>query len=604
MILASVSRRRCSAIATPDITPSSFTFTDQVDVTLSSAITSAPITVAGINAPTVISVSGGTYDINGSGSFTSSVGTVNNGDTVRARVTSSASNSTGVSATVTIGGVADTFTATTIVSGGSFQLAAGHFEPSYGTMEIIAPRAGLTTTNRYYKAYPGLLYRVPVAVLYGARPFKYELTSAPSGMTIGSVYGDTDYGIINWSNPVTSGSPHTVAVKVTDQEGTEVTVSWTITVATSGFIFVDSVNGNASSANGGTGTGTLANPFLSLNDWYAGSVGGTGSGTKTNATYAGNFVYYRAGNYTTNNSFNEGADNGQRLPCVSANKPKIHMAYPGEAVTMDTSGAAIIFYGDNSVGYWFQGIEPTNIGSGGDYKWVEWDAGPDDIVFFENTLPDTTGATSTNPAFWMCRRDQRSTYQAYIGNIFEGANNFETFELYNSNKIVWEGGSVANIRGGSAGGYFKESATDFTVAFIEGLVGNANSLVRVDNYADYAAVKGEVRFCNYKTSGNAIVLGTTNGVNIGGFSEARNTWQCDKVVSLSGPTAGTVAATRSVAVHDGSATDGYSIGGSFAGSFTKTQLLAATSGLVDSSTGLLTGTDRTNFLGIRGHEIA
>jgi hypothetical protein len=101
-----------------DDVPEAFVFTDQVDVARSSTITSSAITVTGINTLAAISVSGGTYDINSSGSFTSSPGTVSNGDTVRARVASSGSFSTAVSATVTIGGVSDTFTATTLASSG------------------------------------------------------------------------------------------------------------------------------------------------------------------------------------------------------------------------------------------------------------------------------------------------------------------------------------------------------------------------------------------------------------------------------------------------------------------------------------------------------
>lgn len=102
-----------------DSTPDSFTFTDQSGVALSSTITSAAITVAGIDTGSTITVSGGTYDINASGSFTGSSGTVNNGDTVRARHTSSASNSTATNTVVTIGGVSDTFTSTTLSGGGS-----------------------------------------------------------------------------------------------------------------------------------------------------------------------------------------------------------------------------------------------------------------------------------------------------------------------------------------------------------------------------------------------------------------------------------------------------------------------------------------------------
>lgn len=96
-----------------DTTPDQFSFTDQAGVSTSSEITSAPITVSGIDAAAAITVTGGTYDINGSGTFVSTEGTVSNGDTVRARHTSSASYLTATNTVVTIGGVSDTFTSTT-----------------------------------------------------------------------------------------------------------------------------------------------------------------------------------------------------------------------------------------------------------------------------------------------------------------------------------------------------------------------------------------------------------------------------------------------------------------------------------------------------------
>lgn len=99
--------------AASDTTPDAFTFTDQTGVEPGATVTSAAITVAGINAAAAISITGGTYDINSSGSFTSSSGTVNNGDTVRVRVTAASTYITAVNAALTIGGVSDTFTATT-----------------------------------------------------------------------------------------------------------------------------------------------------------------------------------------------------------------------------------------------------------------------------------------------------------------------------------------------------------------------------------------------------------------------------------------------------------------------------------------------------------
>ena len=98
-----------------DTTPDPFTFTAQTGMALSAPITSNSITVAGINAPAAISVSGGMYSISG-GAYTSAGGTVNNGQTVTVRVTSSASYSTTTSAALTIGGVSGTFSVTTLAA--------------------------------------------------------------------------------------------------------------------------------------------------------------------------------------------------------------------------------------------------------------------------------------------------------------------------------------------------------------------------------------------------------------------------------------------------------------------------------------------------------
>lgn len=98
-----------------DTTPQSFTFTDQGDVARNTAITSNAITVTGINSAAAIAISGDAsaeYRIN-AGAWVSSSGTVNDSDEVEVRVTSSSDYSDGVSATLTIGGVADTFTVTT-----------------------------------------------------------------------------------------------------------------------------------------------------------------------------------------------------------------------------------------------------------------------------------------------------------------------------------------------------------------------------------------------------------------------------------------------------------------------------------------------------------
>ncbi|MGB5218724.1 MAG: CFI-box-CTERM domain-containing protein, partial [Smithella sp.] len=98
--------------APPDLTPEQFTFNDQTDVPLSTGIMSNTITIAGISSPTPISITGGTYSING-GAYVNTVGTVNNGDTVTVQLISSGSYSTTTETTLTIGGVSETFSVNT-----------------------------------------------------------------------------------------------------------------------------------------------------------------------------------------------------------------------------------------------------------------------------------------------------------------------------------------------------------------------------------------------------------------------------------------------------------------------------------------------------------
>lgn len=97
-----------------DTTPDPFTFTDHIHVGLNNLSISNAITVSGINAPTAISISGGEYQING-GNWTNVIGTVSNGNTVAVRQTSSASGGVTTDVVLTVGGVSDTFSVTTIV---------------------------------------------------------------------------------------------------------------------------------------------------------------------------------------------------------------------------------------------------------------------------------------------------------------------------------------------------------------------------------------------------------------------------------------------------------------------------------------------------------
>jgi hypothetical protein len=104
-------------VPAPDGTPNQFTFTDVTGASRSTVYTSNTITVAGINQSVAVSITGGTYSKNG-GTYTSSAGTAVLGDTFAVRQTSSASYSTTTNTVLTIGGVSDTYSVTTIAESG------------------------------------------------------------------------------------------------------------------------------------------------------------------------------------------------------------------------------------------------------------------------------------------------------------------------------------------------------------------------------------------------------------------------------------------------------------------------------------------------------
>ena len=98
-----------------DSTPNAFTLTDQTDSMLGVNVISNSITVSGINTSANISITGGEYAIDG-GAYTNAASTVNNGQTVTVRLTTSANVSTAAEATLTIGGVSDTFNIITVAT--------------------------------------------------------------------------------------------------------------------------------------------------------------------------------------------------------------------------------------------------------------------------------------------------------------------------------------------------------------------------------------------------------------------------------------------------------------------------------------------------------
>lgn len=205
-------------------TPDGFTIPDKVNQPLNSVIESAAITVSGITMLSPISISaGGEYAVNG-GAYTSTAGIVVNGDSIMVRQTSSASFSMTTGVTLTIGGVAGTFSVTTRAQAADLSIVK--------TSTPATPVLGqpLTYTLTVTNAGPDTAEQVTVTDVLPAS-LTYNSASAPcsyeSGLrtvtcNLGSLSNgaqqSVDIGVFsNVSGPVSNTA--TVASSISDPAG-------------------------------------------------------------------------------------------------------------------------------------------------------------------------------------------------------------------------------------------------------------------------------------------------------------------------------------------------------------------------------------------------
>lgn len=228
------------SVTTGSIVVNPFSFTAQVGVQLATGINSNAITVAGNTIPSPISISGGTYSING-GPFIATAGTVNAGDTVVVKQTSSGFNNTMTSATLTIDGQSAIFNVTTyfvnsftftaqtglplstlttsntdtlsgsssfalpisVSSGGAYSINGGAFTSSAGTINIgdtfavqgTSPSSASTTNS------------VTLTIAYQTGTFSMTTQALPPdavGILVVDMYTDSDLNVIGYVN--TSGT--------------------------------------------------------------------------------------------------------------------------------------------------------------------------------------------------------------------------------------------------------------------------------------------------------------------------------------------------------------------------------------------------------------
>jgi len=337
-----------------------------------------------------------------------------------------------------------------------FQLAAGHYFDENISMKIIAPRidAERSSNSRYSFAYPGLEYEVPIVVLGGGYPFKYEIisrtgTADVDNASIGETrtynigrpwYGtqnQKDYGVIRWTPDAgDNGNTFVFVVRVTGQDGVTQTVSVGGDVDTAKFVFVE--DGVTS------GDGTKDSPLEDLTElWTDGA----------DTTYQGKFIYIRAGNYSAFTSSS-----------LTSVLPRVFMRYPGDARPVFDGTAKDYSFGSTGLDdFWWSGIRTNGTPGAGvtQCRFFECTTSTTDFdraMIWDNYFFDgEVGSSGNDNNGWLISLRAGSAnhlYTAVVDNTFDtgdsSSNGFEVFTFFSHTQGVAEHNIVKNWTGENA----------------------------------------------------------------------------------------------------------------------------------------------------------
>lgn len=269
----------------------------------------------------------------------------------------------------------------------------------------------IPSTNRIFRAYPGIEYNIRAAVIGGTYPYHFALSNAPSGMTINENTGE-----ISWPNPQSNSG--TITMTVTDSTNASVQSNWAITVGTSEFVFLHS-------SYSGTSTGSITQPYKTIEE----VINNTNSNSQ--------IVYVRGGNYTLPSG------SGQVL---LNNKPMTWLGYPGESVSINGNGRFFRPYGpiylDRLNWSYFPDGHGIMLGGGNNYQTIRrcgWD------------YVRAPSSTNNNEGFIYATGGSPNGYGMVIQdntfNDFAGANAIGS--LYSTTKALIEDNTTTN--GGRAG---------------------------------------------------------------------------------------------------------------------------------------------------------
>lgn len=151
----------------------------------------------------------------------------------------------------------------------SLKFPAGYFEPAVMPMVVVRPTTNSDAIGTYscdHNGYVGRETQIRITIQGGAYPYAPILESAPSGATLGADVFSSDYMVLKYT-PASLGL-YDFRVKVFDQEGTSVTISWTLNVNTGWCVFV------SPTGNDITGDGSRGSPYATITKAWSVTTGG------------------------------------------------------------------------------------------------------------------------------------------------------------------------------------------------------------------------------------------------------------------------------------------------------------------------------------------
>ena len=209
---------RSLPVGAPSTGPAQFTFIDRNGVPPGRPVTSNAISVVGIGSPMTITVSGGAYSLGCTGSFTSTPGTVVDGNTVCVRHTATIYTGMPTDTVLTIGSTADTFTSVTTLT-----QAAGIITGYYEAILRRPPEpAGLAA----WENHAGRMYLLgadvnetwrAMALSFFASP-EYASFNRTDAQYVTDLYGTffsrtpEPEGLAHWTGLIASGLPRQVVL--------------------------------------------------------------------------------------------------------------------------------------------------------------------------------------------------------------------------------------------------------------------------------------------------------------------------------------------------------------------------------------------------------